>query len=266
VKLVSKMPCRVEHCIQIMEALAPASYRLDWDNIGLHLGHPKSEVHRILVTLTITDAVVYKAVNERVNLIISHHPLIFKPLKTIRTDLPGGRVIKMLLNNDIAVFCSHTNLDRAPQGLNYWLAEDLQLKNHKVLAADITNPDVGLGRIGEISPIALQDLVSRLNSRWHTKVRYVGAPDHKCEKVAVCGGSGGDLIYQAWYNHADVLITGDISYHDALDASALGIAVIDAGHFTTEKIMVEKVAAYLESKLPNVQIIQGIDGDNPFMY
>ena len=127
------MPCRVEHCIQVMEELAPASYGLDWDNIGLHLGHPKNEVHRILVTLTITDAVVYKAVNEQVDLIISHHPLIFKPLKNIRTDLPGGWIIKMLLNNDIAVFCSHTNLDRAPQGLNYWLAEDLQLKDHKVL-------------------------------------------------------------------------------------------------------------------------------------
>lgn len=260
------MSCRVEHCIQVMEELAPASYKLDWDNIGLHLGHPKSEVHRILVTLTVTEAVVYKAVNQRVNLIISHHPLIYKPLENIRTDLPSGRVVKMLLNNDIAVFCSHTNLDRAPQGLNYWLAEDLLLKDHKVLEPDTMNQDVGLGRIGEIFPIALEELVSQLNFRWHTKVRYVGDPNHKCEKAAVCGGSGGDLIYQAWFNHADVLITGDIGYHDALDARALGIALIDAGHFTTEKIMVEKVSAYLESKLPSVQIIQEIDSDNPFMY
>lgn len=260
------MPLTVKSCIAVMEELAPAAYALKWDNPGLQLGELGSRIDKILITLTVTERLVQKAVAADVDLIISHHPLIFTPLNKIRTDLPLGSMIKNLLVNRISVYASHSNLDRAPFGLNYWLAEELKLKQHTILIEDELNNDIGLGRIGMIKPISLGNLVSQINLLWQTKVRYIGNINRICRKVAVCGGSGSECIDHAWIKNADVIITGDVKYHSALDAQGLGIAVIDAGHYATEKIMISKVAQFLKTKLPDVTIIERSEGDNPFKF
>ena len=162
------------------------------------------------------------------------------------------------------VYASHTNLDRAPFGLNYWLAESLGLKEQQVLEAG-SEDGIGLGRIGYLEPVTLADLAAKLNQLWQTQVRYTGDPLKKCTKVAVCGGSGGDLMQLAFEQQSDVLITGDVKYHTALDAKAMGFAVIDGGHYATEKIMIPNTAQYLRTKLADVEVVEESAGDNPFI-
>ncbi|NLH31125.1 MAG: Nif3-like dinuclear metal center hexameric protein [Firmicutes bacterium] len=259
------MSVTVDACVKAMEALAPPELASAWDNSGLQIGSRAAIVERIMVTLTVTENAVERAVTDQADLIVAHHPLIFKPLKAVDTDLPVGRAIQKLLSHRIAVYACHTNLDRAQFGLNYWLAESIGLRNHRILEPDL-NQEHGLGRIGSLDPISLADLAAKLGKMWRTQVRYVGDPQALCSKIAVCGGSGSDLIHAAWSKHADVLITGDVKYHAALDAAALGLAVIDAGHYATESIMITKVAAYLRTKLPTVTVTELWEGEDPFRY
>lgn len=260
------MSYKVSQCTQIMEQLAPKSYAFEWDNVGLQLGSFQQKVNKILVTLTVTEALVTQAIKDEIDLIIAHHPLIFRPLRHIRSDVPVTKLCSELIRNHVAVYVSHTNLDQAPQGLNYWLAEDLQLSDHRVLQPFNEDNLVGLGRIGQLDPTTLGELVQHLKLLWNTQIRFVGDPLQKCKRVAVCGGSGGDLINTAWFKQADVLITGDVKYHEALEATQLGIGVIDAGHYGTEQIMVPKLAAYLQKNLPKCQILTSTQGDDPFSF
>ncbi|NLM26404.1 MAG: Nif3-like dinuclear metal center hexameric protein [Firmicutes bacterium] len=258
------MSYKVSQCTQIMEQLAPKNYAFDWDNVGLQLGSYDQAVSKILVTLTITDQIAKQAIAEDVDLIVAHHPLIFQPLKHLRSDLPLTRLCGELLRHNIAVYVSHTNLDQAPQGLNYWLAEDLELRDQQVLVPFNQDPDVGLGRIGYRNPMSLKELAKYLQKLWNIEVRFVGDPKKTCEKIAVCGGSGSNLIHNAWFKNADVLVTGDVKYHDALDAAQLGIGLIDAGHFGTEQIMIRRISSYLSEHLPNCQVLKSSIANDPF--
>lgn len=256
----------VKDVIDTMRKLAPESYAEHWDNSGFNLGSLSQTVNKIMVTLTITSELADKAVSEQVDLIISHHPLIFKGITAIRTDQYQGALIAKLLNNNISVYCSHTNLDRSPRGLNHWLANMLDLKDQIVLDPDFSDASIGLGRVGTIPAVKLGVLVEEIEKMFRTKVRTVGNKDQICSKVAICGGSGGSFISLAKTHNADVLITGDIKYHEALDAQELGLALIDAGHFATEKVMIDKVSEYLFAEFPEIKILKGSEGDNPFWY
>ncbi|NLM39171.1 MAG: Nif3-like dinuclear metal center hexameric protein [Firmicutes bacterium] len=245
----------------LIEELAPLHLKMDWDNVGLQIGSIRAHVGRILVTLTVTEDTVTRAIEEGVGLVVAHHPLIFRPIRTVRTDTPQGALLQKLLSHGIAVYVSHTNLDTAPDGLNHWLAQELELQRPEVLVPG-SEPGTGLGRVGNITASTTADLAVYIAERLGTDVRVIGSRDAWIERVAVCGGSGGDLYAAALKAGAQALVTGDVSYHDALDATAHGLVVFDAGHFGTEKIMVSKLAAYLRSRLsPDVEVLEeaGLD-------
>ncbi len=256
----------VQRIAQVMEQLAPKHLAEEWDNVGLQLGESQKPVSRVMVTLTVTPALVQRAIAERTHIIVAHHPLIFRPLQRIRTDSPGGRMIADLIKNDIAVYVSHTNLDHAANGLNTWLAEDLGLEAASVLQPWDDTLETGLGRVGLCDPITVRELAEQLASRWNTTVRYCGRPDSICKRIAVCGGAGGKLVGRAFASGADVLITGDVGYHEALEAEQLGLAVIDAGHFATEQLMLDFVTKHLTQEMgeDGITIVKGHDGDNPW--
>lgn len=259
------MKYRVQDFCQIMEELAPLELALEWDNVGLQIGNPSKKVSTVLVTLTVTMDVVQRAIESGVDLLISHHPVIFKPLRQIRTDTPEGSLLATLLKHDLAVYVAHTNLDQAPQGLNYWLARDLALEGQKVLVP-VNNSAAGLGRIGTVRPVSLGALARQVEELWSCPVRMVGDQEQEVCTVAVVGGSGGDFVAQAKKAGADVLITGDVSYHDAMDARSLDLAVLDAGHFATEQIVAAELGRYLGDHFgDHVQILQDNSGD-PFSF
>src|SRR5690606_4521413 len=186
-------------------------------------------------------------------MIVCHHPLIFRPLSAVRLDEPAGAVIGQALEARIALGVVHTNLDRAPGGLNDWLAEALGLGDPVPLAeaAGLPQPWEGvaaMGRVGMLpDPLPLAAWAREVGRRLGVPaVRYVGGPDVPVQRVACVGGSGADAIAAAARARVDCLVTGDVKFHEALDALDRGVAVVDAGHFGTEVLMRDRLARWLE--------------------
>ena len=244
----------VQEIMDIMEELAPRSYAEDWDNPGLLVGSPAQETVRIAVCLDVSDAVVQMAIEHDAHLIISHHPMIFRAMKSFRTDTPLGSRIAELVKHDIAVFAAHTNLDIAQGGVNDVLAETIGLEGlaHFVVQGQDENGETySLGRVGELKEaMTIAAFAAQVREALKAShVRYVSAGARPVQRVALCSGSGAEFIEQAARLGADAYLTGDVRYHDAQHAVELGLHVVDAGHFGTEFPVVERLRARLAEAL-----------------
>lgn len=244
-----------------MERIAPRALAEDWDNPGLLVGSPRQEISRVLVCLDVSESVLQLAVENGCNLIVAHHPLIFKPMKKLRTDLPLGHLLQELLRKDIAVYAAHTNLDIVQGGVNDVLARRIGLCELEpfILAqpAEGRSPFApeSLGRIGQLSsPMDIDAFAARVKQGLGAQhVRLVRSGSKLVRKVALCSGSGAEFISKAVFCGADAYVTGDVRYHDAQRAFAAGLHVIDAGHFPTEFPVVEPLAARLRQELEKVK-------------
>lgn len=239
--------------MEAMERIAPKRLAEEWDNPGLLVGSPGQEIRKILVCLDAGEAVVERAVSIGADLIVTHHPFIFKPIRKIRTDLSLGRRIQTLLKHEIALFSAHTNLDIAQGGVNDVLARSMGLVGEEPFVT-VPRADHGtesMGRMGRLSaPLTLREFALRLKSALPvTHIRTVSAGDRLISRVALCGGSGAEFIGKAASMGADAYVTGDVRYHDAQHAVELGMHVIDAGHFGTEFPVVAALKKLLEQEL-----------------
>ncbi len=234
--------------IQIMDQLAPKQLAFADDSIGLQLGTLNKSVSQVLVALDVTSEVIEEAIEMKAELIIAHHPIIYRPIKHLRLDLPAGKLYEALIKNDIAVYIAHTNLDVAAGGVNDILANMLGLEQLRFLQE--VQHDQGIGRVGKLPEhLLLSDFVKAVKNAYDIPaVRLVGDPNCMIKKVAVLGGSGRDYVKAAIFAGVDVLITGDIDYHTAHDALAAGLNIIDAGH-NIEKLLKPAVANMLQEKL-----------------
>lgn len=337
--------------VGIIDKIAPVALAESWDNPGLQVGDPAAEVTRIMVALDPTADVINSAIASSCQLLVTHHPLIFKPLKSISTATPQGNLIQTAIKGGLSVVSMHTNYDTATGGLNDLLARKIGLvacaplqisttrelvklvvfvpvghlesvrnalfpylqsqgnyrdcsftasgegtflplegaepfigtvgKQQKVseerleLLVERSNllravkallashpyeepaydlyplinegEKLGLGRVGRLpEAVALADYAGQIREVLSAPgLRYVGDPAARISKVALCCGSGASLLREAARAGADVLVTGDIKYHDARDAQDLGVSLIDAGHFSTEIIMVDEMVERL---------------------
>ncbi|WP_418790638.1 Nif3-like dinuclear metal center hexameric protein [Phosphitispora sp. TUW77] len=338
--------------INLIEQYFPKRLAEEWDSVGLHVGDPATEVTGILAALDVNFQTVAEAVSKGLNMIVSHHPLIFKPIKHIRNDLAYGRILTELIKNDISVYCAHTNMDSAQEGVNQVLADLLGLQNLQVLNPDkigklyklvvyvpqgyqdtvreamtragagcignysectfsvqgtgtfkasegsdpfigqvgvlekadefrmetviqeeyvqrvvkemikahpyeevaydifkLENPGKiqGLGRMGKLpQPVEFEELLNNIKRKLNiTTLRYGGKLDMTVQKIAVCGGSGANLMHKAAFMGADVFLTGDLKYHEAQEILTLNLGFVDAGHYATEFPVVKKVAGLL---------------------
>jgi len=223
----------VRNVFDHLNKLADIKLAEKWDNVGLMLGDYNSEARKVLVCLDVTTKVVNEAIANNVNLIVSHHPLIFKPLKSLDfTDDFKSNILRDLILNDISVISFHTNLDSATYGLNDFLAKKLKLENIRVLFEHDIYKDAGLGRIGELSEEFTQEkFIAYIKEKFNLKtVSAVLGNNNKIKTVALLGGSGADFIYTL--PEVDAYLTGDIGYHAALDAMEMQKNIIDVGHFT----------------------------------
>lgn len=249
-------------CRAVMEALeriAPSHLAEDWDNPGLLVGSPECEIRRILVSLDVSDAVVQQAVYEGADMIVAHHPLIFKPIKTIRTDEPLGRRLQLLLQRNVAVAAAHTNLDIARGGVNDVLAAAIglsEISNFVTARQNELGGAESLGRIGLLpQPMTIRAFAAQVRDALPVEyVRLVHAGERPVRKVALCSGSGAEFISRAAAAGADVYVTGDVRYHDAQHAAELGMHVIDAGHFGTEYPAVAALTERLRGEFPPGQV------------
>lgn len=369
------MPAKVKTITDIIESLAPLNYAYKWDNVGLQLGYKGDPVTKVLTTLEVTDKVLDEGIKKGVNMIVTHHPMIFSPLKNITKDNIKANMIYKAIQNDIAIYAAHTNIDIAPGGLNDYIVKQLDIQNIGVLDVTAktsyyklvafvphgyeekvaeaisgaggghignyshcsfrtegtgtfkplegTNPFIGsrgqlekvkeirletivpqeklkgtikalveshpyeevaydlyplanegpvkgIGRIGKLdSPKSLKDLIDHIKQKMDINhIRVAGDLDMIIDKVAVINGSGADLIQTALHKGCQGVITGDVKYHDAQDAIAQGISVIDIGHYHSEKFFTHLMAQYLKEQVNkkglSVDIIESSIDINPF--
>ena len=236
-----------------LERIAPRRLAEDWDNPGLLVGSYAQKVGRVLVALDVDDAVVAEAIERKADLIVAHHPAIFRGIKQLRTDLPLGKRLAALLTHNIAVAAAHTNLDAARGGVNDVLAAHLGLE--KLSAFVITHQEDGvtesIGRVGTLpAPMSIEDFARTVRERLGVShVRLAAAAARPVRRVAVCGGAGADFIDDAMRRGADVYVTGDVKYHDAQRAVEQGMHIIDAGHFGTESPVLPALAEQLRTEL-----------------
>jgi len=241
--------CIVKDVVEVIETLAPPSLAEDWDRIGLQVGDLENEIKAVLVGLDADLNTVRNAVQEGYDLLVTHHPLFYRPLSEIRFREPIGQLLRIALAGDLNIFSAHTNLDAAPEGINQVLARVLELNELQPLQTS-TDPDGGMGRLGVLSEeLTLTELVDRVKKALKVKhMRFVGDPTRKIRRLAVCGGSGAGLIGRAQSLGADCYITADIKYHDAMDARDQNLALIDPGHFSMEQIAIPWLAKYIEGE------------------
>jgi len=259
---------------ELLEELAPSHWAESWDNVGLLIGHPDRAAGRILVALELTDAVVDEAIGRKAQLIVLHHPPIFGSLKSLRFDRAAPRRMERLIQAHIGVYVAHTNFDQSLGGTNDILATAAGLLNYDVLLRtgdlDTHGAARGHGRIGQLDqPVTLGELCVRLKPNLSIEsLRLVGDPARLIKTVAVAAGSGKSLIPAAAQRGADVLVTGDIGHHDALDAEDAGLAVIDVGHYNSEVIAMRPLADYLTRRLFSsgleAEVFMTVSGKDPF--
>ena len=249
------MQCK--EIMQVIEAAYPRSAALDFDNVGLLAGRAGKEVNRVYLALDATDAVIDRAIEAGADMLITHHPLIFSPMKRVTDeDFIGRRVVK-LIQSDIAYYAMHTNYDVL--GMATLSEKILGIKNSQVL--DVTmcedGNEEGIGRVGNLEkPMTLEECCVYVKHKLKLgSLKVFGDMNGIVSRLAVLPGSGKSAVTPAIAKGADVLVTGDIGHHDGLDAVEQGLAVIDAGHYGTEYIFIDDMKHFLEDKLPVLDIM-----------
>ncbi len=267
-----------EEVIKRIEEIAPPQLAPDWDNSGIQIYTGKKEIEKILVCLEVTEDVLQEARTEGVDLIVSHHPLIFQPIKKIdpfgyskgpqlAQDIAGqvtSKYLMELIKADISLYSAHLSFDLAPKGNNAYFASLLDLEK-----IHLPESEDAIGLIGELKKVLslaeVKELLAKVLEIPLEDIRCVGAKEKNIRRVALCTGAGGELISSAIAEGCDLLITGDVRFHEAQLAAATGFGLMDAGHFGTEKIFEINFAKQLRDALSGkvVVIESGIYGD-PF--
>ena len=243
------MLCR--ELIEKLEELAPKSLACEWDNSGFLVGRGEKEITKVLVALDATDRVVEQAVREKADFLLTHHPLLFRAIKQVTDADFISRRIVTLLQADISYFAMHTNFDAAPGCMADLAAKRLQIQNGEPLEAtgEVNGIFVGIGKAGILpESCSLEQLAETVKEVFGLPFALVYGSDtanKQVSRVAVSPGAGGSMIRYALEKHAEVLITGDIGHHDAIDAAAQGLAIIDAGHYGLEHIFIPFMAEYI---------------------
>ena len=258
---------KVNNIINEMELLAPTYLKEDFNNVGLMVGDKNKEVKKVLLALDCTLKVIEEAKKENVELIITHHPLIFKRPSSITTDTLQGKKIIELIKNDISLYSSHTNLDSVENGLNDTIVSILGFDNSKILEKNKRDDKAGLGRIVSLKEsIQLEDLISKIKKSLNiNNLRVVKGKD-KVNKIAIINGSGQDFIGKAVALGADCIITGDTTYHFASDYKEMEISILDVGHFASEQITFFNVMENLKEKFKDVEFITSTVEEDPFSF
>ena len=235
-----------------------------WDNCGLLIGRKDKEIKRVLLALELTAEVLAEAKEKKCDMILTHHPAIFSGLKQI-TDNKGDNIIYQTIQADVAVYSAHTNFDIVRGGLNDYVAAMLG-------ATIITVLDDGeetITRLFEVSEVPFEDFLNNIKRSLAIQtLRVIGSPKEKVKKVGMVTGAGGSYAQLAFENGADVFITGDIKYHEAMDFKHKGYSIIDAGHFETERIFPKAMHAFIEKNIKELDLhwVESEVEKSPFTY
>lgn len=247
------MKVTVDHISEFFEHWAPFSTQAEYDNSGLLIGSPTLTVSGILTCLDVTEAVVDEALSLKCNLIVAHHPLIFRKIARINPDTSQGSLLYKLIQNNIAVLAVHTNLDAASNGVSFVLGDVLGLQNAQFLHFHDADKTHGYGVIGQLDkPLEKSAFLKHVSQRLNTpSIRFSGDVD-VVKTVAVCGGTGVSLASKAQRSGADAYITADIKYHEYFDIDKM--LLVDAGHYETESPIIQHLQRKLSIAFETVTV------------
>lgn len=248
---------KCEAILDILSELAPFEFAEKWDNVGLLIGRKNKEISRIYIALDATEDIIDDAIAKRADLLLTHHPMIFSPMKKIVSDDFIGRRVMKLISADIAYVAMHTNFDI--MGMADAAADELDLKHTDVLQL-VFEDDIakaGFGRIGELPrEMCVSELADIVKLVFKVpNVKVFGDINTIVSKVAILPGAGKSGIEDALAGEADVYITGDIDHHSGIDALERGMCIIDAGHYGIEKLFINYMKDYIDEKLKSIEVI-----------
>lgn len=257
---------KVKDVVAILEAEVPLSWQESYDNAGLVVGCPEAEVEKVLIALDVTEEVVDEAISEGAQMVVSHHPIIFRPIKRLADENRQQRTIAKAIRHNIALYAAHTNLDSAPhKGISHHLAHLLGLQVVGLLEQG-SEEGVGIGIVGELpQAVATEEFLSLIKERLGVAaLRHSEIRRERVQRVAICSGSGGGLIEAAERTEADLYLAADFKYHDFVDAD--GMTLVDAGHFETEICAIEILFDILSKKITTFALRKSVCAVNPVKY
>lgn len=251
--------------IAALERLAPLRLQDEWDNSGLQVGFPESEVGSVLVCLDITEEVVDEAVAKGCNMIVSHHPLLFKALRQVSDATYQQRCVVRALSAGISIYSAHTSLDNAPGGVNHKIAEKLGLQQLRWLLPK-EGEDAGSGLVGELPrPEKDTDFLARVKRIFGVQcLRHSALDGREIRRVALCGGAGAFLLRDAIRAGADCFLSGEFHYHDYFENN--GVLLAELGHYQSEQFTQDLLQEYLTSSCPGLEVIRTALDTNPVCY
>jgi dinuclear metal center YbgI/SA1388 family protein len=237
-----------------LEEFAPIRLAEDWDNVGLLVGDPKWEVDRVMTCLTITRASATEAIEGNAQLIVTHHPLPFQPVRQLTTESTAGRLLLELIAAQVAVYSPHTAFDSAREGINQRLAVALGLRGITALLPD--DQGLGAGRWGWLeAPLELGQLADRVKKFLSIeRMQIVGQSQQPVRTVGVACGAAGEFLDAARQTECDCLLTGETRFHTCLEAEAAGIGLLMPGHFASERFAVECLADVLAGQFAGLEV------------
>lgn len=250
----------VKDVYRFIDEIAPFETQMDFDNSGFLVGRGAAQVERILVALDITEKVVEEAAQLGCQIIVSHHPVIFHPARSVTDESVNGRILLALIEKGIAAVCAHTNLDGAQGGVNCCLARRLKLEEVEQLHVDGVDRQgraYGIGRVGRVHEMGMDaeayaGFVKKALGASSVRFADGGKPVFR---VAVGGGSCGSMLMDAAAAGCDTFVTADVKYDQYLEAKAMGITLMDAGHYATEQVVCEPLVDMLSRQFTEIEVL-----------
>lgn len=257
------MAVTIQQIYQRLDHWAPFDTQMDFDNAGFLVGRGNRPVARILTALDITGSVIDEAVQRGCQLIVSHHPVIFHPVKSVTDEDLVGEKLLHLAECGIGAICAHTNLDAAQEGVNDCLARTLGLTETEQLhqdGIDLQGRPYGIGRVGlaHQGGLTAWEYASYVKECLKASSVRVADGGKSVHKVAVGGGSCGSMLRDVLKKGCDTFVTADVKYDRYLEARELGITLIDAGHFATENVVVPQLTQFLQNNFPEVETCMSV--------
>jgi dinuclear metal center YbgI/SA1388 family protein len=259
------MPTTIADLCRFLESFAPPQLAEEWDNVGLLVGEHDQPVQRVMTCLTLTGGTVTEAVRERAELVVTHHPLPFKPLKRITGETTTGRALLELIRGGVAVYSPHTAFDSAADGINQHLALKLGLVDIKPLVPARTVVELGAGRHGRLlASSSLADFAAQVKqSLGIAHVQVVGQLNKPVQRVAVGCGSAGTFLEAARVAGCDLLVTGETNLHTCYEARAQRLSLILAGHYATERFHLDYLASVLQKQFAALKVWSSREEEDP---
>ena len=258
---------KIREITAAIEAFAPLAWQESYDNAGLVVGRPEDEVHRALLAVDVTEEVLDEAECEGCDLVITHHPIIFHPLKRFNSATYVERCVERAIRCGIALYACHTNLDSAPEGMSWRLAEQLGIGKLTLLESSTKGEGVGFGVVGELDEaMPTIEFLKRVKERLAVQVvRHSDLVAPTIRRVAVCTGAGASLIGEARRAGADLYLTADLKYNDFMTPDG-ALTVADIGHFESEYCAIEILFDILSKNLRTFAVLRSKASRNPINY